>query len=52
MLGILLSEPKIKFYASCRGPQALPFSMASDMVGSKIKAIKQYLNLFIDGAAQ
>ena len=46
------TEPKIKFYASCRGPQGLPFAKASGMVGAKIKAIKQDLNLIIDGAAQ
>jgi phosphoglucomutase len=45
------TEPKIKFYASCRSPQGLPFAKASGMVGAKIKAIKQDLNLIIDGAA-
>lgn len=45
------TEPKIKFYASCRSPQALMFTEASAIVGSKINAIKHELNLIIDGAA-
>jgi phosphoglucomutase len=45
------TEPKIKFYASCRGPVGLPFSQACDVVGKRIAAIKLDLNRIIDGVS-
>jgi Phosphomannomutase len=45
------TEPKIKFYASCRGPQGLPVPEASRMVGKKIAAIKEDINRIIEGTS-
>jgi phosphoglucomutase len=45
------TEPKIKFYASCRGPAGMPFIQALELVGKKIVAIKLDLNRIIAGVS-
>jgi len=45
------TEPKIKFYASCRGPRGLPVPEASNMVRKKIATIREDINRIIEGAS-
>ena len=39
------TEPKIKFYASCRGEPGMPLDQARKIVGEKIVLISQFINV-------
>jgi len=43
------TEPKIKFYASCRGAAGVPLAKARPQTASKIEAIRAQLTTLVDG---
>jgi len=44
------TEPKIKFYASCRGAAGTSLAQAKQSVGDHMEIIKKEINCLIDGA--
>jgi phosphoglucomutase len=43
------TEPKIKFYASCRGEPQAPLAAGRAAVKAKIEAIRQEITTLVDG---
>ncbi len=46
------TEPKIKFYASCRGEAGVPLSQAIPLAASKVEAIRTSITALLDGGKQ